>query len=206
MASARRIGTETSRTRARLLEVTERLMVEESFVAVTSRRVANEAGVNPALVHYYFPTLDDLFIAVFRHRTERLLQRLAEDLQTDQPLWAMWEYNSDRTVSALATEFMALANHRKAIQAEIAAVAERIRAMHLRALADTLERHGIDTEIFAPAAIVTLMVAIPRSIAIEEALGMTAGHREVRALVEHLLERLEGPRRKATKTAPGMIR
>src|SRR5579875_2051414 len=106
MASARRIGTETSRTRARLLEVTERLMVEESFVAVTSRRVANEAGVNPALVHYYFPTLDDLFIAVFRHRTERLLQRLAEDLQTDQPLWAMWEYNSDRTVSALATEFM----------------------------------------------------------------------------------------------------
>ena len=103
MAPSRRVGTETSRTRALLLDVTERLLVEESFAAVTSRRVASEAGVNAALVHYYFPTLDDLFVAVYKRRTEHLVQRLTEDLQTDQPLWAMWEYNSDRTGTALAS-------------------------------------------------------------------------------------------------------
>ena len=195
MAPSRRVGTETSRTRALLLDVTERLLVEESFAAVTSRRVAAEAGVNAALVHYYFPTLDDLFVAVYKRRTEHLVQRLTEDLRTDQPLWAMWEYNSDRTGTALASEFLALANHRTAIRAEIAEVAERLHAIQLDALSGVLERYGIDTEVVTPAAVVMLMVAIPRAMVIEEALGMTGGHQETRALVEHFLERLEGPRR-----------
>ncbi len=195
MAPSRRVGTETSRTRALLLDVTERLLVEESFAAVTSRRVAADAGVNAALVHYYFPTLDDLFVAVYKRRTEHLVQRLTEDLRTDQPLWAMWEYNSDRTGTALASEFLALANHRTAIRAEIAEVAERLHAIQLDALSGVLERYGIDTEVVTPAAVVMLMVAIPRAMVIEEALGMTGGHQETRALVEHFLERLEGPRR-----------
>lgn len=202
MAPSRRVGTETSRTRALLLDVTERLLVEESFAAVTSRRVAAEAGVNAALVHYYFPTLDDLFVAVYKRRTEHLVQRLTEDLQTDQPLWAMWEYNSDRTGTALASEFLALANHRKAIRAEIAEVAERLHAMQLDALSGVLERYGIDTEVVTPAAVVMLMVAIPRAMVIEEALGMTGGHQETRALVEHYLERLEGPRRRPARGRP----
>ena len=199
MAPSRRVGTETSRTRALLLDVTERLLVEESFAAVTSRRVAAEAGVNAALVHYYFPTLDDLFVAVYKRRTEHLVQRLTEDLRTDQPLWAMWEYNSDRTGTALASEFLALANHRKAIRAEIAEVAERLHAMQLDALSGVLERYGIDTDVVTPAAVVMLMVAIPRAMVIEEALGMTGGHEEARALVEHFLERLEGPRRRPAR-------
>ena len=199
MAPSRRVGTETSRTRALLLDVTERLLVEESFAAVTSRRVAAEAGVNAALVHYYFPTLDDLFVAVYKRRTEHLVQRLTEDLRTDQPLWAMWEYNSDRTGTALASEFLALANHRRAIRAEIAEVAERLHAMQLDALSGVLDRYGIDTEVVTPAAVVMLMVAIPRAMVIEEALGMTGGHQETRALVEHFLERLEGPRRRPAR-------
>jgi TetR/AcrR family transcriptional regulator len=202
MAPSRRVGTETSRTRALLLDVTERLLVEESFAAVTSRRVAAEAGVNAALVHYYFPTLDDLFVAVYKRRTEHLVQRLSEDLQTDQPLWAMWEYNSDRTGTALASEFLALANHRRAIRAEIAEVAERLHGMQLDALSGVLERYGIDTEVVTPAAVVMLMVAIPRAMVIEEALGMTSGHQETRALVEHFLERLEGPRRRPARGRP----
>jgi AcrR family transcriptional regulator len=202
MAPERRVGTETSRTRALLLDVTERLLVEESFAAVTSRRVAAEAGVNAALVHYYFPTLDDLFVAVYKRRTEHLVQRLTEDLRTDQPLWAMWEYNSDRTGTALASEFLALANHRRAIRAEIAEVAERLHAMQLDALSGVLERYGIDTEVVTPAAVVMLMVAIPRAMVIEEALGMTGGHQETRALVEHFLERLEGPRRRPARGRP----
>jgi AcrR family transcriptional regulator len=202
MAPERRVGTETSRTRALLLDVTERLLVEESFAAVTSRRVAAEAGVNAALVHYYFPALDDLFVAVYKRRTERLVQRLTEDLRTDQPLWAMWEYNSDRTGTALASEFLALANHRRAIRAEIAEVAERLHAMQLDALSGVLERYPIDTEVVTPAAVVMLMVAIPRAMVIEEALGMTGGHQETRALVEHFLERLEGPRRRPARGRP----
>jgi hypothetical protein len=44
-----------------------------------------------------------------------------------------------------------------------------------------------------------LMVAIPRVIVIEETLGMTTGHLQAAALVEHYLERMEGPRRRTAE-------
>lgn len=179
-----------------LLDTTEQLMLEEGYAGVTSRRVAARAGVTAALVHYYFPTLDDLFIATYRRRTERNLERLGQELQNDRPLHVIWEYATDRTGTALTAEFLALANHRKAIQAEIAETAERMRKMQLEALNGILDRYGLDTELFSPAAVVVLMSAIPRVIVIEEALGITTGHSDARALVEHYLEQFEGLRGK----------
>lgn len=194
MSAPRRVDNETSRTRS-LLDVTENLLVEESFAAVTSRRVAAEAGVNPALVHYYFPTLDDLFVAVYRRRSEHLVARLAEALETDQPLWAIWEWNSDVTGVALAAEFLAMANHRKAIRTEIAETAERLRTLQIEALAGVFDRYRIAQDVLDPAAVVVLMVAVPRVIVIEDALGMTTGHSAARGLIERYLTELEGPRR-----------
>src|ERR1039458_10291908 len=51
MASNRRIGGEDSESRAALLDATERLMLEEGYAAVSSRRVAQAAGLKPQLVH-----------------------------------------------------------------------------------------------------------------------------------------------------------
>src|SRR5205823_13649069 len=61
-----RIGCEDLKTRAKLLDADEKLLLEEGYAAVTSRRVAAKAGLKPQLVHYYFRTMDDLFIEVFR--------------------------------------------------------------------------------------------------------------------------------------------
>jgi TetR/AcrR family transcriptional regulator len=195
-ASTRRFGTETSKTRAVLLDVTERLMLESGYAAVSSRTVAERAGVKAPLVHYYFRTLDDLFIAVYRRRTEQNLERLAASLQeTDQPLWVIWEYSSDKTGTALTQEFIALANHRKAIQAEIAKTAERLRQIQLTALAGLFHRrYGLDADLITPGAVLLFMSAVPRVIVIEEALGISTGHVDAVALVEHYLTQLEGPR------------
>lgn len=70
MASARRIGAPDAKNRIVLLDAAEQLMIEEGYVAVTSRRVAERAGLKPQLVHYYFRTMDDLFLAVFVRRAE----------------------------------------------------------------------------------------------------------------------------------------
>ena len=43
-------------------------MLEEGYAAVTSRRVAAKANLKPQLVHYYFRTMDDLFLAIHRRR------------------------------------------------------------------------------------------------------------------------------------------
>jgi AcrR family transcriptional regulator len=183
-----------------LLDVTEQLMVEQGYAAVTSRRVAAKAGVTGALVHYYFPTLDDLFLAVYRRHTDRHLQRLANDLQTDKPLHVIWDYASDKEGTALTAEFLALANHRKTIQAQMAETAGRMRKIQLDGLSGVLERYGVDTQLFSAAAVVVLMAAIPRVIVIEEALGMTIGHPEAEALVQHYLEQFEGRPASSTVT------
>jgi AcrR family transcriptional regulator len=56
MVSNRRIGAEDSKSRAALLDATERIMLEEGYAAVSSRRVAERADLKPQLVHYYFRT------------------------------------------------------------------------------------------------------------------------------------------------------
>ncbi len=55
-------------------------MLEEGYAAVTSRRVAAQAGLKPQLVHYYFRTMDDLFLAAYRRRADQGLERLAQAL------------------------------------------------------------------------------------------------------------------------------
>ena len=52
-------------SRTALLDAAERLMVEKGYGAVTSRKVADEAGLKPQLVHYY-RTMDELFLEMFR--------------------------------------------------------------------------------------------------------------------------------------------
>ena len=119
-------------------------MLETGYAAVTYRAVAAKAGVTPGLVQYYFPTLDDLFVAAIRRRSEQNLERLADALRThaDQPLRVLWEYSRDESTSALTTEFLALGNHRKSIGSEIAEVTEEVRRLQLDALEAATGRRG----------------------------------------------------------------
>ncbi len=195
MSVARRIGTETSKTRAVLVDAAERLMVEDGYAAVTSRRVAAMAGVKPALVHYYFRTMDDLFLALFRARAEQGLERQARALESAQPLWALWEYSRDPRGTALTMEFIAVANHRKAIRAEIARSAERFRVEQLHGFQTLLERYGIDPDEYPAIVCTVLLSSISRVLVIEhETLGMSSGHEETVAFVERFIRRLEGDR------------
>src|SRR6516165_9153895 len=91
--------------RTALLDAAERLLVEEGYAAVTSRRVAAEAGVNNGLVYYYFGTMDELFIQLFRRRSERSLDRLRQTLDDPQPLWALWEFTHEARNNAITMEF-----------------------------------------------------------------------------------------------------
>jgi TetR/AcrR family transcriptional regulator len=197
--TTRRIGAETSETRGALLDAAEQLMLAEGYAAVTSRRVAAQAGLKPQLVHYYFRTMDDLFLAVFRRRAEQGLERQAEALASDKPLWALWDLSRDPRGTALTMEFTALANHRKAIRAEIAASAERYRAEQFDGIRSVLGRYGVDDERFPPLVCTVLLTSVSRMLIIEqESLGMSSGHAETVAYVEDLLRRLEGARRPAT--------
>src|SRR5215217_7146122 len=134
MASDRRIGAPDAKNRGVLLDAAEELLLQEGYAAVTSRRVANAAGLKPQLVHYYFRTMEDLFLAVFRRRADQATVRHEEALASPQPLRAMWAFSSEPAGNTFTVEFAALANHRKAIRAELARWGEAFRARQLEAL------------------------------------------------------------------------
>src|ERR1051325_11314149 len=134
MATTRRLGAEDSATRLALLDAARALLLEEGYAAVTSRKVAARAGLKPQLVHYYFATMDDLFIALVRHGAELNLARQAKALTDADRLRALWEFANDPAGATFTMELAALANHRKAIRAELATYAERFRALQADAL------------------------------------------------------------------------
>jgi AcrR family transcriptional regulator len=57
-------------TRDLILDAAEQLFSKHGFYGVTIREVAREAGVDTALVHYYFGAKRELFDAVFLRRAE----------------------------------------------------------------------------------------------------------------------------------------
>ncbi|SEG81467.1 DNA-binding transcriptional regulator, AcrR family [Thermomonospora echinospora] len=194
MATRRRIGAPDAKNRAVLLDAAERLMLEEGYAAVSSRRVARQAGLKPQLVHYYFRTMDELFLEVFRRRAEEGLREQARALAGDRPLRALWEFATQPEATGLTMEFAALANHRKSVRDEIARYAERFRAQEIQALTGVLERAGISADDCPPAAVAIFLTSLSRVVVMEKALGMSAGHDEAFAFVERRIHEIESGR------------
>ncbi|GAA0565885.1 TetR family transcriptional regulator [Paractinoplanes ferrugineus] len=66
-------------TRRRLLEAARRRFSEDGYAATTVRDIADDAGVNVALINRYFASKEGLFEACLRHAGEEL-RRSAGDV------------------------------------------------------------------------------------------------------------------------------
>lgn len=184
----RRVGAESSETRARIVAATEQVLREEGYAAASTRRVAIVAGLKPSLVHYYFPTTDDLLLAVFRRGAAVSDAMIEEALASPDPVRALWCFFADTSRTALTMEFMALAIHRDAIRAEIVEHSHAMRERQVE-LFESLLGKRLDA-IGAPAGISVIMAGIGRALVMESALGVSAGHAEARAMVDAWLDRL----------------
>jgi AcrR family transcriptional regulator len=68
-------GAEPEHTRTRILEAAFRCLARDGYAALSVREIARDAGVNHALINYYFGSKDRLVIAVLDEANQRLLQR-----------------------------------------------------------------------------------------------------------------------------------
>lgn len=195
--AARRVGAESSATRATILEAAYQLICDEGYASVSTRRVAARAGLKPSLVHYYFPTTDDLLLAMSRRGAEDSDRMLDEALNSDDPIRALWRFLADSSRTAAALEFMALANHREAVRVHMAAHSEAMRSRQAEALKRLLGDRLSDADGCAADALSLILAGIGRALVMEGGLGVTAGHEEARAFVERWLDRLVPPPKKA---------
>ena len=184
------IGLERSRTRSLLLDATEMLMINEGYAAVTTRRLGAAAELKPQLVHYYFPSLEDLFVAVFRRQAERHLQKIEEMLGSSDPIRTLWKLSRQRAVTGVGAEFSALARHRKALQAEVQTFGKQLREMQLKVLEKRFENAPGCSQSELKA-LILLLSGVGLMLVLEENNGLTLGHAEVEAYVGAIIADFE---------------
>jgi AcrR family transcriptional regulator len=184
----------TEEKRARLLDAAEEIMLKDGYAAISSRSVAAAVGIQPPLVHYHFPTIDDLFVAVLRRRAGRNVERMEEALASAEPLRAWWELASDPRGTALFVELMAAANHRPPLKAEVAVVARQVRAMQMERLATLLDEYGLDAERFPPALVAATMQGLAFGVVQDQVAGYDTAADEAAAAMGRLVADLEQQR------------
>lgn len=190
-APVRRMGATDSRTRTRLVDAAEQLLLEEGYAAVTSRRVGAKADLKPQLVHYYFASMDELFLEIFRRRAEENLERFEAAVAADPSLHNLWQLNTDPRATQFSIEFVALAKHRPELRGEIARYAERFRQAQLEALAHALSTAGVPAGRLPPEIALMAMTGLGQVMALESSLGIEAGHAETDAFIRASLDRIE---------------
>jgi AcrR family transcriptional regulator len=72
--------------RERLVEAAHAVFLERGVDAAPLRAIARRARTNLGMVYYYFPTKDDLFMAVVEERYAHLLAAIAAIIARPEPL------------------------------------------------------------------------------------------------------------------------
>lgn len=192
--SERRSRVSTEEKRSRILDATEEIMLRDGYAAVSSRSVAKAVGIQAPLVHYYFATIDDLFLEVLQRRAGRNVERMATALADSRPLSAWWKLASDPRGTALFVELLAAANHRPALKAQVGQIARDVRQMQLRVLATLLDEYGIDSELFPPALIAASLQGLAFGAVQDLAAGYDTQADAAIAAMNRLVDRLEADR------------
>ena len=191
MTAERQPPKESGGVRDAILDATESIMVEEGYAAVTSRRVAERAGLKSKLVHYYFRTMEDLFVAVYERSEKEFLRRHLEAATSRNPIRALWELSLQAKRTRLSQELLALGNHKKAIGKITARVIDQIQSINVAFIGKYLDELGVDRERYPPVVISYFINGVSRSMVTDDTLGLPGARTEIIAFVERLLEELE---------------
>src|SRR5260370_31234429 len=70
----------TRETQARLLDAAEEIFVRDGFEGAQLDEIAATAGRSKGAVYTHFKSKEDLFLALFEHRTRSYVERLSESL------------------------------------------------------------------------------------------------------------------------------
>ena len=186
--TAVRPGYETEQA---LLDAAERLLVEVGAAGITTRRVAEEAGANHGLVHYYFGSVEQLLVRVLERFTERLIERQRELYAADIPFREKWRtamvyLAEDRPYQKIWFELQALSWNRPELRERVVRVHTEWRAVLSEAFAGAREELGLDVPLEA---LVSLVYTFNEGMMLDRLSGLETEHRELLEWIDAWLER-----------------
>jgi AcrR family transcriptional regulator len=95
-----------SETRLALLEAAGACLREHGYAGLSTRGVAEIAGMPLSQIHYHFGSKDALVLALLEHQNNRLLERQRITFAADLPLWKRWEKACDYLDEDLASGYV----------------------------------------------------------------------------------------------------
>jgi AcrR family transcriptional regulator len=180
-----------------LLDAAERLLVDVGYAGITTRRLAEEAGVNNGLVHYYFGSIENLLVRTLERFTDRLIARQrALYADPDIPFIEKWRtamrflLSEDVEYEKVWYELQALAWNRPELRERVDHVNAEWRSVLTEAFAEPRKRYGIDMPLDA---LVSLVVTFNEGIILERLSGVEEGHRELLDWIDAWLQAKETP-------------
>jgi AcrR family transcriptional regulator len=82
-------------TRTLIIEAARRRLLADGYAGMSTRKVAEEAGVPLSQLHYYFGSKGGLILALFEEENQRRLERQTRMYAEDLPLWQRYERACD---------------------------------------------------------------------------------------------------------------
>jgi AcrR family transcriptional regulator len=192
--------TKSSETATRILEAAYRRLASDGYARLNMRDVAAEAGVNHALIHYYFGSKDQLVISVLDVANRRLLERQTQMYNTPGDFVAKWAQARAFYEEDLASGFVRIQMELLAASLSDAALREqfvpRFMAWHRvieDAVHDALAHYRLELPVSAEA-IATWIINFWMGMEFEMLLGIPdslAHHQEALDAMQHLLDHFD---------------
>lgn len=155
-----------------------------------------------ATTHYYFGSIDELFVQVLERFTDRLVARQREMYESDAPFiekwrtaWDFQEEDLDGGYSKIWLELQALSWNRPDLQPRVARVNEEWREVLRSAFVQAASAYGLPDGQFPVDAMVSMTMTFGQGYALERLEGIDTGHRELLEWIERWLLSLEERRR-----------
>ncbi|MGQ7868599.1 TetR/AcrR family transcriptional regulator [Sunxiuqinia sp. sy24] len=95
------MNTQKDTTEDKILEAATDVFVQKGMEGARMQEIANAAGINKALLHYYFRSKDKLFDAIFSKIVGFAFPKISQILQSDQPFQAKIEKAIDTYLDLL---------------------------------------------------------------------------------------------------------
>jgi len=175
-----------------LLDAAERLLAGSGYPGVTTRRLAEEAGINHGLVHYYFGSTENLLVRALERFTGRLIARQRELYAADLPFAEKWRtamrylLSDDVSYQKIWLELQALAWNNADIAGRLARVNAEWRAVLTEALDEPRRQLGIELPLEA---LVSLVMTFNLGMIVERLGGIETGHRELLDWIDRWISR-----------------
>jgi AcrR family transcriptional regulator len=181
------------------MDAAEDLLYEVGYAGVSTRAVAEAAGVKHGLVHYYFGSMEELLTQTL----ERFVDRLAEALEAlyDEPnltfaeKWRLgaqfWVDEPTSRFPKILMELLAVGWNIPTLRARLTNVHSRFRAIFEEHFGRALREYGLPEDEFPLKVIVAAVTSFQLGLIVEGLSDVHEGHRELLDWIQQWIDELE---------------